>query len=53
MEETENIKKTKTKKSNQKESKFKVTFAWPVVVLVTALILSFSFGSSFLIYFYR
>jgi len=44
MEETENIKKNKPKKSNQREGKFKEVFAWPLVVLITALILSFSFG---------
>ena len=44
MEETENIKKNKTKKNNQKDSRFKETFAWPFIVLITALALSFSFG---------
>ena len=44
MEETENIKKNKTKKSIQKDSRFKETFVWPFIVLITALILSFSFG---------
>jgi hypothetical protein len=53
MEDSENIKenvkensnkKQKNKKNNQKPNKFKETFGWPLVVLLTALILSFSFG---------
>ncbi len=49
MEDSENIKensvkKSKTKKTVQKESKFREYFRWPLVVLVTSLALSFTFG---------
>lgn len=49
MEDSENIKentgkKIKQKKQNQKENKFKEYFGWPLIVLATSLLLSFSFS---------
>ena len=44
MEDSENIKKNKAKKVNQKDGVFKEYFRWPLIVLVTSLLLSFSFG---------
>ena len=49
MEDSENIKentgkKIKQKKQNQKENKFKEYFGWPLIVLSTSLLLSFSFS---------
>ena len=44
MEDSENIKKNKAKKVNQKDGVFKEYFRWPLIVLVTSLLLSFGFG---------